>query len=468
MTGTRRLGTLISIVFVPCSAALLGLLAAPEAEAADVSLGTSTDAAVSSDDTPWIRRHPPRRNMFHLGVFGGVLFPARDIELFQTDDTQPNQGFKSYRAVTPEFGARFGYFPLDFLGLEAEGALGLGQVEGDERATLWAFRGHVIGQIPRWSVTPFVLAGAGVLGVRSDAGAVGNDSDLAFHLGGGVAVHLTRALSLRLEVRDVISPQQGETGGGTNSPEVLLGFGWTRRPAEDPRPAPRTVVAEPAPAPPPPPPSDQDGDGFIDDADACIAEAGVAPHGCPDPDPDGDGILGDADVCPDLAGPAPSGCPVEDADQDGIVDREDLCPNDPETFNAFEDADGCPDAVPEELGAFEGTLDGVNFQIDSARLRSSSKKNLDAVVAVLTKYAKVTVEISGHTDSTGSSEHNIELSKLRAESVKAYLVEHGVEPDRVETRGAGPDEPIDTNANAEGRARNRRIEFRLLNCKCGG
>ncbi len=449
-------------MFLPGSVALLGVLAAPGSEAAEAAeASVSTSSEVNTHDTPWIRRHPPRRNMFHLGVFGGLLFPARDIELFQIDNAQPKQGFKSYRALAPELGARFGYFPLDFLGLEAEGALGFGRVEGDERATLWTFRGHVIGQIPRLRVTPFVLAGAGVLGVRSDAGAVGNDSDLAFHVGAGVAAHLTRALSLRLEVRNVISPQQGETGGGTNSPEVLLGFGWTRRPAETPQPAPRVLVAQPAP----PVPSDADGDGFIDDEDACPGQAGVAPDGCPEPDPDsdGDGILSDADACPDVSGPAPDGCPVEDADGDGIEDDRDLCPQKPETFNAFEDADGCPDSVPEELGAFEGTLAGVTFQIDSAQLRSSSKQNLDAVVAVLAKYPEVTVEISGHTDSTGAAEHNIELSKARADTVKAYFVEHGVQENRVETRGGGPDEPVDTNATAQGRARNRRIEFRLLN-----
>lgn len=454
-----------AIVFAPCSAALLGLLAAPEAGAANGSVGASPDAQARPAATPWIRRHPPRRNMFHLGVFGGVLFPARDIELFETDDTQPDQGFKSYRSFAPELGARLGFFPLDFLGLEAEGAVGLGQVEGDAGAALWALRGHVIGQIPRFSVTPFVLAGAGVLGVRSGAGAVGNDSDLAFHLGAGVAFHLTGALTLRLEVRNVISPQQGETGGGTNSPEALLGFGWTRRPAREARPTPPpSVVAEP----PPPPPSDTDWDGFLDDEDACPAEVGVAPDGCPDEDPDGDGVLGDADACPDDKGLPPDGCPVSDSDSDGIDDAQDACPQEPETFNAFEDGDGCPDTMPEDLGAFEGTLEGVNFQIDSARLRSSSKQKLDAVAAILAKYPKVTVEISGHTDSTGASEHNVELSESRADSVKAYLVQHGVEEGRIETRGAGPDEPIDTNASADGRAKNRRIEFRLLNSNRGG
>ena len=395
--------------------------------------------------------------MFHLGVFGGVFLPARDIELFELDTALPDQGFRPYARVAPEFGARFGYFPLDFLGVEAEGAFGLGRVQGD-RATLWTARGHVIGQVPRWSVTPFVLAGAGVMGVRSGQGVVGNDSDLAFHIGGGVAVHLTRALTLRLDVRDVITPQQGSNGGATNNPELLLGFGWSRRPPEPPPPPP-----EPVAEPPPPPPADTDGDGYVDDEDACPQEAGVAPHGCPDLDPDRDGIEGEADACPEEPGVEPDGCPVVDTDGDGLLDPDDRCPEEMETFNGYEDADGCPDALPPDLGSFEGTLEGVNFQIDSASLRTSSKAKLDDVVAVLTKYPGVRVEISGHTDSTGTPEHNVELSKARAETVKGYLVERGIDAERVETRGAGPDEPIDTNTTAPGRANNRRIEFRLLN-----
>lgn len=435
-------------MFVSGSTLLLALAFAPEAATTD---------APGQAATPWIRRHRPRRNMFHLGVFGGVLLPARDIELFELDTSRPEQGFRPFASVAPEFGGRLSVFPLDFLGLEVEGAFGLGDVEG-ERANLWSARGHVIGQIPRWSVTPFVLAGAGALGVRSEQGVVGNDTDLAFHIGGGVAVHVTRWLTLRLDVRDVITPQQGTNGGATNNPEVLLGVGWTRRPREEP--APRPVEAPPLP--PPVLETDSDGDGFIDDQDACPEQPGISPDGCPDPDPDGDGYEGDADACPDEAGGAPDGCPTRDADGDGIVDAEDACPEEAESFNGYQDLDGCPDELPEDLGSFEGTLEGVKFQIDSASLRASSKSQLDEVVAVLLKYAKVSVEISGHTDSTGAPEHNVELSKARAETVKDYLVQHGVAADRVKTRGAGPDEPIDTNTTPAGRANNRRIEFRLL------
>lgn len=434
---------------------VLGLVALQDPASGELLAEVPGDTA-----PPWIRRHAPRRHTFHLGVFGGVLFPARDVELFELDPTDAEQGFRPYRRIAPEFGGRIAFFPLDFLGLEAEGAFGLAEVERDQRANLWSARAHVIGQVPRWSVTPFVLAGGGALGVRSGAAAVGNDTDLAFHIGGGVMVHVTDALTLRLDLRNTISPQQGAIGGATNSPEVLLGIGWTRRPRR-----PYTAQGQPPPEPvaaAPAAPIDSDGDGFVDDEDACPSEAGVAPDGCPDPDPDGDGVLGDADACPDEPGLALDGCPRRDQDRDGFVDSEDQCPSEPETRNKYEDDDGCPDALPEDLGAFEGTLEGVNFQIDSASLRASSKRTLDEVVAVLQKYEDTRVQISGHTDSSGSPEHNLALSKDRADAVKAYLVEHGVDEARVETRGAGPDEPIDTNATTQGRANNRRIEFRLL------
>ncbi len=452
-------------MFVPYAAGLLGLLAAPSSvegssEVAPAVEDVERDEA-GTQELSWIDRYPAQRNMLSLGVFGGVLLPASDVELFDVDTALPNQGFKPLGAVAPELGARIGYLPLSFLGVEAEGMYAFGRLEDDTGVNLWSVRGHVLAQIPRWSVTPFILAGVGVVGVQSDPAAVGNDSDLAFHFGGGASVNINEWLAIRLDIRDVITPQQGAGAGATNNPEILFGLGWTRRPrvktvkTRDDMPIVITASA--------PPPVDTDGDGFIDDEDACPQEAGVPPDGCPDPDHDGDGVLGDDDICPDEKGPAPSGCPTSDTDGDGKLDDVDACPQEPETFNGFEDDDGCPDAMPEDLGAFEGTLEGVNFQVDSANLQPSSRKKLDDVAAILKKYPKTRVEISGHTDSTGSSEHNIELSEQRAEAVKGYIVEQGVEPDRIRTRGAGPDEPIDTNANAGGRANNRRIEFRLLN-----
>ena len=91
-----------------------------------------------------------------------------------------------------------------------------------------------------------------------------------------------------------------------------------------------------------------------------------------------------------------------------------------------------------------------------------SAAQLDRAVAVLTEFSSVRIEIVGHTDNTGSDAHNLDLSQRRAASVKRYLVDHGVAASRIETRGAGPYEPIDTNRTAEGRAKNRRVEFTIL------
>ena len=71
------------------------------------------------------------------------------------------------------------------------------------------------------------------------------------------------------------------------------------------------------------------------------------------------------------------------------------------------------------------------------------------------------LEISGHTDSDGNREYNVELSRKRADSVKKYLVDKGVDGQRLSTRGAGPDEPISDNTTKKGKALNRRIEFKL-------
>ena len=73
----------------------------------------------------------------------------------------------------------------------------------------------------------------------------------------------------------------------------------------------------------------------------------------------------------------------------------------------------------------------------------------------------VRLRISGHTDDRGPHGYNVQLSQERAESVRRFLIERGVEPSRLEAKGYGPDQPIDTNTTAEGRQKNRRTEFDL-------
>jgi len=95
-------------------------------------------------------------------------------------------------------------------------------------------------------------------------------------------------------------------------------------------------------------------------------------------------------------------------------------------------------------------------------IRDSSFAVLDEAVKVMIEYKQLRVLIEGHTSSEGTREHNLDLSARRAASVKAYLVEHGVAEDRVETQGFGPDRPVASNDTEEGREQNRRIEFKIL------
>jgi OmpA-OmpF porin, OOP family len=415
------------------------------------------DSLSKRTDRPWVRRWTPERNMVELGAFGGAVFPARDLELFEPRVARPHQGFLPLATVAPDVGGRLAYFPLRFAGIEAEGAyMPTTTLDDGFGATVWAARGHAVAQLPFASIVPFAVVGGGVLSVTSPRVILGSDIDQAFHLGIGTKIFINRRLMARLDLRDVISPRRGVNAGATNSIEVLLGLSLTLGRKRD-----RDAVP-PADEPPPKTPRDGDGDGFLDADDACPTKAGVAPDGCPAPaDPDGDGFLAD-DACPTEAGVAPDGCPGRDADRDGVLVPDDGCPDEAEIFNGFDDDDGCPDDVPDAVKEFAGRLEGVNFELNRSTLTKASLPVLDQAVKVLVEFPSVRIEISGHTDNSGGRDTNMRLSQKRAEAVAKYLVEHGVDSARIVTRGAGPDEPIDSNSTREGRANNRRIEFRVL------
>jgi outer membrane protein OmpA-like peptidoglycan-associated protein len=408
-------------------------------------------------DRPWIKRWAPENNTGEIGVFFGLLFPSSNTELFEPDRDLPRQGQKAFGSVAPDIGLRVGYYPIRFIGLEGEGAVMPTSVEGGGRGTLWSVRGHLVAQLGLWSITPFVLVGGGMLAVNSSRSAVGSDVDQALHFGGGIKAYLNRWTMLRLDVRDVLTPRVGISSGPTNNVELLLGLSITLGREKD-----RDVAQEPEPEAPAAAPGDRDGDGFLDPDDKCPDLPGVAPDGCPPGDRDMDGFTDDVDACPDEAGVDPDGCPIRDKDGDGFTDDVDKCVDEPENVNGFEDDDGCPDEIPEEIKKFEGTLKGIYFDVSKATVKSKSRSVLDGAASTLNKYPKIRVEISGHTDSTGSRDYNMTLSKDRADAVRAFLVNKGVEESRIETRGAGPDEPIDSNKTRAGRSQNRRIEFRIL------
>lgn len=435
----------------PLALATAGLLIASPVSAApaegEASLGASASASTSGDASAegevesgrqlsekgteqdrdkWIYRHAPTRNMWELGAYGGVWFPNRRIELFEPTAGLPGEGHQAMRIVAPEIGLRAGYYPFRFFGAEVEGGVMPGRTRGTGNpATAWTVRGHLVGQLGLWSITPFLLVGTGILGMSSEAppASLGSEQDVAIHFGGGAKFFINDRIMLRLDIRDVISNRIGVGEGLVSSPEILLGLSITLGRKKDKK-----------------------------------ARPGAS-------DRDGDRILDRDDYCPDVYGPPPRGCPqvcIDDNDGDGLENPVDQCPNDPESRNGYEDADGCPDEVPPELTQLAGIMEGITFDTDKDTIKPASKATIDSAVDVMKRYPDIRVLVTGHTDSQGGYRHNVDLSKRRAESVRQYMVDEGIDKDRIETHGAGPDEPISTNDTAEGRALNRRIEFTIL------
>lgn len=201
-------------------------------------------------------------------------------------------------------------------------------------------------------------------------------------------------------------------------------------------------------------PADSDGDGVTDDKDKCPntpAGVKVDTDGCPI-DSDGDGVADYMDKCPNTpAGAAvdTNGCPL-DSDGDGIADYLDKCPNTPAGSRV--DNSGCPLKAVIELR-------GVNFANNSAQLKANSTAILDEMAITLKRYPDLKVEIAGHTDSSGSNELNASLSQRRAEAVRKYLIDKGVNAGNLTAKGYGEDKPVASNATREGRAMNRRVEL---------
>lgn len=103
----------------------------------------------------------------------------------------------------------------------------------------------------------------------------------------------------------------------------------------------------------------------------------------------------------------------------------------------------------------------IEFESGKAALTEAGMGILDQMSAVLLKLKNKQVEVIGHTDNSGSRASNLSLSQARAEAVKAYVVTKGIDPESIAVSGEGPDRPVADNRAAEGRARNRRIEFKV-------
>jgi outer membrane protein OmpA-like peptidoglycan-associated protein len=433
------------------------------------------------------------KGTFELGLFPQISYFDRSLSLGQA------------RAGP---GARIGYLFTDHLGVEAEGAwVPTNGLDGINVAYI-PLRGRLTLNILASDHVGFVFGGGYVHTLyRRDAH--GEDDGATASAGVRLGLGEGRtAIRIDTYVDYIPSP---ENGAGTNvnmgfQPGLSFRFGGEHKvrdkdadgvpdkvdkcpktPAGDKVDATGCTI------------KDSDNDGVLDDADKCPdTPAGdkVDANGCSLPkDADGDGVVDSADKCPDTpAGDKvdANGCSIpKDADGDGVVDSADKCPDTPagdkvdangcslpkdsDGDGVNDDKDRCPSTPAgvkvDEEGCqvlFEKTkktliLEGVNFETGKSDLTEESKTILNGVAESLVANEEIKVQVSGHTDSRGSSALNKRLSRARAESVKLYLIERGVAADRLTAVGYGPSKPIASNKTDAGRAQNRRVELTRLN-----
>jgi len=222
------------------------------------------------------------------------------------------------------------------------------------------------------------------------------------------------------------------------------------------------------------PDKDNDQDGVLDASDKCPNDAedkdGFQDEdGCPDADNDGDGIMDAEDKCVDQPEDKDDfqdedGCPEDDNDGDGIKDLDDKCPNEPEVKNGFEDDDGCPDETLAKVEKGKIIIkDKIYFDTGKATIKAESLPVVQAVLGILQANPEIKkVSIEGHTDDRGGQRSNRKLSQARSESVRNWLIENGVGPERLSAVGYGEDRPAMEGKTKEAREMNRRVEFIIL------
>ncbi|MFY0601723.1 MAG: OmpA family protein [Cyclobacteriaceae bacterium] len=160
-------------------------------------------------------------------------------------------------------------------------------------------------------------------------------------------------------------------------------------------------------------------------------------------------------IAPNLV--ASASC-ADDADGDGVKDAVDKCPHE----SGPVENNGCPELSTEETSILKDALEGVQFKTDSDELVGDSNAKLDQVVALLNKHEDFKLKISGYTDNTGDPAYNVDLSDKRAHAAESYIVSKGIDASRVSAKGYGAENPIADNDSAEGRAKNRRVEFEIV------
>ncbi|MCF8026309.1 MAG: outer membrane beta-barrel domain-containing protein [Desulfobacteraceae bacterium] len=319
--------------------------------------------------------------------------------------------------------------------------------------------------MPENRLVPYVAAGLGAFDFDPEMG--DSETEFSGNIGAGVKYFLNESIALRADVRDVMTFPENNllyTAG------LTFYLGGREK-------APEAAAAEPAEKR-----HDSDGDGVYDSNDQCPdTPSGVAVdnRGCA-VDSDGDGVSDYRDDCmntPKGAEVDASGCAL-DSDNDGVIDYHDECPGTPEGAEVDDkgcvvdtDNDGVANYKDECLNTPQGAsvnargcwvVEDLQFEVGKAEIRPAYHNNLNEVVSVLMQNPEIDVEIQGHTDSQGATQMNQQLSEHRAKAVRDYLVEQGVDANRLDYKGYGETDPVASNDTAQGRAKNRRVEIRPL------
>ncbi len=225
---------------------------------------------------------------------------------------------------------------------------------------------------------------------------------------------------------------------------------------------------------------DNDKDGIADAVDRCPLDPEDVDKfedddGCPDKDNDKDGIADAADKCPNEPEDKDGfndidGCPDPDNDNDGVPDAKDKCPAEAETINGNKDDDGCPDpgdsAIVLSPDRIE-TLDAISFDRGAKiQISKASFNVLGQVGATMRAHTEIVrLRVTAHVHPSGSYEKDQEVSDKRAQAIRDWLVQYGIAPNRVESRGFGSTKLLAPEGQKGSTDVNNRVELIILERK---
>ena len=386
--------------------------------------------------------HASQNPEWSFGVLGGVVhYSDRIVFPRATMENGPAIGFRLSRAIGD-------YWRL-------EGASDLASTREDRASdaddlTIGNISIALSSQLsaPNQLGMVYVLGGVGY--TRYHSGRFTDRQVGTFEAGVGWRKSVNDRMSVRVEARNLLDLKHGNLASSNQANQQYwagLTYDFDRKP------------------------KDSDGDGVNDKKDRCPGTpkgATVNAEGCPG-DSDADGVYDGLDQCPDTPKGATvdaKGCP-SDSDADGVYDGLDQCPGTPANLKV--DDKGCPIVSVERETELLDTgmirLRDVRFESAKARILPDAYPLLDEVGVILSRWPQLRIEIGGHTDSRGSDRKNQALSEARAASVKTYLVERfpGIAAGQITTRGYGESKPVSPNRTAQEMAKNRRVEFKVMN-----